>query len=865
MKKIGCSRWGVLGGLFVIALLCIVGISLFYFQARAKAFNSRPLVLIHAPINHDLVGIGDGVLVHATAREDNGLRRIELWADDQLIEARDASSESVTNLTLSSRWIPEQTGAHVLIARAISADGVEGQSTVTVQVPDSGEAEPQTHTFQEGETPESIAADHEVSLDDLSASNPDLGSAAPGDELIIPDDDPPAAQEGAVSDAGEPPSAVGDAPGSENPWFGDMGGFENFSPGEPITLRLEVLELRTGQEFDRLHCYVGLADNSPIWFPDADGDQTTDESFAPLSGGEWDVASYLAGDAAPVISWPENRPLPLNVSCVGVAGGGTEALELGRVELSIPREDWGRLKSVETDGEGGRLFLQYRITLPPHGFLIGIDHSMTMPTNVRLDHGTNSLRWDYNPDLTRDPPEQPIDEFYIYMNGNLSWKVVEPDARETRLPYEWFHPPCGGTYTFGVAAFRWEIFDEMEAHESVAGVAQVTTPYEGCTYEIQVILESLETFDLGGDGDPGEDKLHGNVGPPYGHFFANEGRVHFNAFFPDWNEGTIYPLDGLFNNHLYDLSEMYRDPAWGFDRMPILFADVPRDGTLELGFEIMDHDVREDDPICKATTGPLSELEFRWWQDRVLRSDDGRCQLHYSFGPAFDSPVGYGVLQRPLPRIDVEEIRIDTHTGRFQVWVRNGGLATWPWKTLAIGVFSLDGQPIDTVWWEDLVLEARRERMLEFPISAQVSPYASANDICLLVDPANDIPEINDPHEPVCVILPDLVISRVRSVPTYENAALEITTQNVGEGRVSSRHLCFQITGLDGETLITEPLCGENAVNIEPGELHSFLFFLDDNIQAQMQAGYYVIVNPADTSVSFGEDDMANNDYRVEP
>ena len=89
-------------GVILLSGLCILAAGLYYFNVRARAFNLRPLVLIHAPINRDQVNVGDGVLVHATARENTGLRRIELWADGQLIDARDSVEENVTILTLSS-------------------------------------------------------------------------------------------------------------------------------------------------------------------------------------------------------------------------------------------------------------------------------------------------------------------------------------------------------------------------------------------------------------------------------------------------------------------------------------------------------------------------------------------------------------------------------------------------------------------------------------------------------------------------------------------------------------------------------------------------------------------------------------------
>jgi len=128
MKKTSCLRWGLGIGILAIMLLCIAGVALIYFQRRSVSFNSRPLVLIHAPINHDNVMVGEGIPVHATAREDNGLRRMELWVDDELIAVREAPAGSTINLTLSQSWNPDLPGTHVIVVRAVSSVGVAGQS-----------------------------------------------------------------------------------------------------------------------------------------------------------------------------------------------------------------------------------------------------------------------------------------------------------------------------------------------------------------------------------------------------------------------------------------------------------------------------------------------------------------------------------------------------------------------------------------------------------------------------------------------------------------------------------------------------------------------------------------------------------------
>ena len=132
-------------------------------------------------------------------------------------------------------------------------------------------------------------------------------------------------------------------------------------PGN-VTLKLEMPTLRTGESFDSLHCYASLADSLPQWYPDRDNDQATDESFPSGDDGLWITDGFLAGDSAPLISWPTDLPLPLTMNCVGILGG-TEALDLGQINLEIPPEDWdGIQKSHESDGDGGHLLAEIRIS-----------------------------------------------------------------------------------------------------------------------------------------------------------------------------------------------------------------------------------------------------------------------------------------------------------------------------------------------------------------------------------------------------------------------------------------------------------------------------------------------------------------------
>jgi len=278
-------------------------------------------------------------------------------------------------------------------------------------------------------------------------------------------------------------------------------------PGN-VTLRLEVPDLRTEESFGSLHCYVSLADSLPQWYPDLDNDQASDESFAAGLGGQWITDGILVGGSAPIISWPADESLPLSVACVGVSGG-TEALDLGVIAIEIPPEEWDGIRhGFESDGEGGHLAMDIQVTQltgDPRNTPKRPDPNMSKPTNVRLNEAEHTLEWDFEA-----AEDEVIDGFRIYLNDNLQWSVP-PDARSTRMPPEWFRPPCAWTYTFGVTAYEIDFPDGPESDPP--SEVELTQPREGCMRIMRVTFVELETFDLGGDGD--YERRHGDVGPAY--------------------------------------------------------------------------------------------------------------------------------------------------------------------------------------------------------------------------------------------------------------------------------------------------------------------------------------------------------------
>ncbi|MEJ2411590.1 MAG: LysM domain-containing protein, partial [Anaerolineales bacterium] len=378
-------RWLMIGGAILLILLILAGLFLGQFISRKKVFDARPLVLIHSPRTFDDFKVGDGVLVHATAREDHGLTRMELWVNDRLVDALDAEEPWPTNMTLVSSWVPTYPGNQVIVVKAVSAPGIDGKSTIQITAQD---AAPLTHLVEEGDTLESVAVEYGTTPEELSDLNPDLGGGAPspGESLVIPDREGAPEEPLPGDESGDPPPAEGDPPSLD--WSIPFFQAVSVTEDRQVTLRLEIPGLRTWEGFDGLHCYVSLADSLPQWYPDLDHNQATDEYFSSLDNGWWDTEAILVGDSAPLISWPADQPLPLSIACVGERGG-IEAVEMGLIQKQVQPEEWNGIRhGYESDGEGGHLLVEVKITQlsgDPRNTPKYPDPAMPRPYNLRLN------------------------------------------------------------------------------------------------------------------------------------------------------------------------------------------------------------------------------------------------------------------------------------------------------------------------------------------------------------------------------------------------------------------------------------------------------------------------------------------------
>jgi len=816
------------------------------------------LVLIHNPANHAVVAEGEVVSLHATARSQSGLQRLEFWVDDQLIAEKNTGDPNLTNIMLVDAWSALQPGNHILIARAVSKSGNNGQATISIEVVSMEEWELR-HTVGEGETLASIAEEYGVSPDDLVGENPGLGDGgvASGDELVIPDSEPPAGPSDTLESDDPAPSAEDDAPGSlyslMRIYGMDMSGFFGRSDDDSnVGLRFELLEL-TADEFESLHCYIGTGLSPARWFPDVDSDQSTDESFELIGERSWNVGEYYSGESAPAVFWPQDQPLDASVTCVGIVGGGTNALELGTWAARIPPERWtGVTQHGEASGPDGSFSFIYRVgpAEPPNDLVPKVLE--TSPSNVRLDVNANRLRWDYNP---RDD-EEAIDGFRIYLNNNFQW-VEPPDALATMLPDEWFNPPCGSRYVFSVTAYSGIIPD---GPESPPGIVICEEPLYGCAREIEISFLTLETFDLGGD-DSSERKI-GDRGPAYGDFIANESSISFSG-------GSLGAgLDvaaGFEHNTLYDLFDMWRSGWWGFTDRPALTVDVPPDGTFGFSFIIKDRDDESsNDVICAGESTEILESDYERL-DRVhegtIRSLNSRCLLTYRFGPAAFSPVGSGEEGlEPLPWLVITDITYLDETNQPRIHISNTGTATWPWKDLEIELLTRKGESLGIYTWPEFVLETGESAVISQPSMVVEPPL----DACALLDPNDLVVEWREAsgliaHEPFCPDLPDLRITEV----TYDSAdhGLYVIVENSGAGRVVNRTIHLNTYRADGAP--TDINYDYPEITMEPHETRMlFLPGITDGYRTALSGGYIVVIDEDNTIY---ESDESNNTFEVVP
>lgn len=150
------KKWivGILVVLFICFLAVVVGIAGFLILRNTGTAVSNPVVDIFSPAAGDAIETGQPLMIQATAKDPDGVKRIEFWFDQKLLKTHDSPrEEGVTPLALAHSLKVEQSGAHTIIVRAFDRMGNSGQSSLVISVSQgTNPAQPQTYEIKEGDT-----------------------------------------------------------------------------------------------------------------------------------------------------------------------------------------------------------------------------------------------------------------------------------------------------------------------------------------------------------------------------------------------------------------------------------------------------------------------------------------------------------------------------------------------------------------------------------------------------------------------------------------------------------------------------------------------------------------------------------------
>ena len=835
--------------LIVLALLAALLVNSILHQ---RSLDGRPLVLILKPYHQSEVEVGKGLLVQVSSTAQAGIASLELWVDNQRAALQESPrGQVVPSSILTTAWVPQEAGTHTLIARSVSKQGVEGQASIQVHVIDTGEAAVESHVVQEGETLESLAEDYETTLEEIAEQNniPEGGGVAEGDELIVPSPaggeapSEPASTEGEPAGEETPPTTEAPSPGSLESLGIIFPAIPLPLPPQPVQLTAEVLSLKTQASYESLHCYVSLAGNSPHWMPDSDDDPSTDETFESRnSGHDWAIAEHLADRSAVHLSWDENNSVPIDISCVGIAQGGTEAIKLGRILDEAEPDSWGITQRVRSTGGEGSFAITYLIDYPAKG----PDDSITPPWNVRLDENAHRLLWDYEPNEGGRPA---VDGFAILLNDTFQW-TVPGSARRTNLPEQWFNLPCGDEYRFQVVAFYDGYPDGTYSLPSEsASILGGEIGSSGCTQTVVVTFERLTTGDL-----------PGHPSPVFGSFFANDTLLSFADA-------------GLAANSQYGLGSFLED--YGSISSQVTVELPPgnpyvHEYPLWLGFDIY----KGGNKVCAGETA-VGEDELAGHTAGTVESDApvGRlpdwCILSYSISPVGSTPVVDPGAPPPLPDLEIEYFREETGTGNLAIHVRNVGQASWEGHDLLGRVTLWDGTAIGDFTWPNVTIDPGQMVVL---IDSD-HPYDPAREMCVQLNPDRTVREerayyaemdIIGYRGPYCRPLPDLSIED--ATWDADTGQLNITLKNRGQdtgplpdggGRLIDDDLAFRIDVTEGRPITTV----FEHMDLERRDSVVLNWPLSEGERLRMNAGYTLSVNPEG---ALAELDHSNNTFQVE-
>jgi hypothetical protein len=487
------------------------------------------------------------------------------------------------------------------------------------------------------------------------------------------------------------------------------------------SVEFQALSFSVNDDYDEVHCYGSLA-----------GSDVERYDFEPLGEREWDIAADLGSRHLAVRSG--DPIVRLLIECggstifMGDEGGWGSYFELGEFEAEHPQSDWdGHVISVQSSGgSDGRSFAaEYRLCAGT------CEDAAFPPPILSLYHysGDAQLIWMWDGD------RESIDGFRVYIDDSYAF-TLPPDAyAQSVLGYR---PLCGGGYRreFHITAFS----GDRESPPS--NLAYWSS--QPCPRVAQVTFEAFSTFNLGDD----EWWAEGSVGPIYGNFWAagstDRSLDFFAVDYGDWwgerdrgyrlRSTRYYPVKDLFDWIQREMAEWVAGgPAYYGPETNFVTIELSPYENLVFGGLI--RDVDSDNPDDTLFEGQM-ELE----PDEVVPSRHRIWDRQIELAVLVDVLVGPAAGEHP--DLTITDVTNHEESGQLRIHVFNNAadLTGDVYNDLKVNLVRMStNESIAMPVWEDLTIPSGGERTMQLS-----EPLIEARDLRVILDPDNEIEEMND-------------------------------------------------------------------------------------------------------------------------
>lgn len=137
----------IVGILLAASLACSI-------ERAATPAAGGPTVTISSPLPDQTAPVGEPLAVGSTSVDADGVQRVELWVDDQLLRI-DSNPDVNSPYIVSQSWQSDVPGTYVIVVKAFDGQGAEGHSqpvTITLGTETQSVPEP-TQVSQVSPTP----------------------------------------------------------------------------------------------------------------------------------------------------------------------------------------------------------------------------------------------------------------------------------------------------------------------------------------------------------------------------------------------------------------------------------------------------------------------------------------------------------------------------------------------------------------------------------------------------------------------------------------------------------------------------------------------------------------------------------------